>query len=267
MYFVLLECAALLRYLGVRAQIVDFHIPKPAKGKAADAALSSPLVRWVRDYFDYKHSFLHSPLPPGYFGGSGSGSACVAAEASSNSSSSTRSSSCNSSNSSGSSSSSSRSSSTDSSSSRSSDSNGGKALVVSQQQPPALPPLPPLYFQHQGHSRTIVGENLSHLCVVTILTIVNTNIDHISSVKCNLFAGYEQTGSKFSLLLFDPSSSGSKVRVKLEQMSGWQCMVKRGAHTLTHRQYQIVYVAPGGMLQPGTREYENGKELKSTVFH
>ena len=57
------------------------------------------------------------------------------------------------------------------------------------------------------------------------------------------------------------------MRVKLEQMSGWQCMVKRGAHTPTHRQNQIMYIAPGGMLRPGSPEYENGKELKSTVFH
>jgi hypothetical protein len=81
-----------------------------------------------------------------------------------------------------------------------------------------------------------------------------------------MMKGYEQYNSKFSLLLFDPASSGSKLRVKLEQQIGWQCMIKRSAQTLTQGQFQIVYVSPGELLQKGSPAYENGKVLTSTVF-
>lgn len=94
--------------------------------------------------------------------------------------------------------------------------------------------LPPLFFQQHGHSRTIIG--------------------------------YEERGENFYLLLFDPSGSGVKLRSKLEQGTGWQCLVKRGEHTLRHSLYQIVYIAPGSVLVPGDSKYENGKVLTSTVI-
>ena len=80
-----------------------------------------------------------------------------------------------------------------------------------------------------------------------------------------LVIGYEQTSTKFSLLLFDPSSSGRKIRLKLEQQEGWQMMIKRSESTLTQGQFQIVYVSPGEILKSDSLEYESGKELSSTV--
>ena len=83
--------------------------------------------------------------------------------------------------------------------------------------------MPPLYFQHDGHSRTVVG--------------------------------FEDGNEKKSLILFDPASSGSIISARLsEYIDGtshnygtWQRLVKRKVQTLKQKAYQIVYVAPGIM--------------------
>eukprot|EP00053_Salpingoeca_punica_P011135 m.99664 g.99664 ORF g.99664 m.99664 type:complete len:463 (-) comp15594_c0_seq3:132-1520(-) len=75
---------------------------------------------------------------------------------------------------------------------------------------------PPLYFQHQGHSRTIVG------------------IERRSN------------GENF-LLILDPSVPTSDLRAAL-QRGGWERLVKRGLHTLRMKEYQIVFV--NGVLAP-----------------
>lgn len=206
------ECAALLRYLGFRAQIVDFHtkkLSKSQKGTGSTAQLeaeetpsTSPVVRWVKDYFDMRHPFLQSPLPAAYAGCECSANANISSSASA------------------------------STSSTSSSTQQGCVNANGEQAQSST--LPPLYFQHQGHSRTIVG--------------------------------YEQTSTKFSLLLFDPSSSGRKLRLKLEQREGWQMMMKRSAHTLTQGQFQIVYISPGELLKTDSLEYASGRELSSTVY-
>ena len=91
--------------------------------------------------------------------------------------------------------------------------------------------LPPLYFQHDGHSRTIIG--------------------------------LEQVNEKSSLLLFDPSSCGSSLHKHLEDSSlgggsKWATLVKRGVHTLSQTTYQIVYVKPGIMT---AAEREESKQF------
>ena len=83
--------------------------------------------------------------------------------------------------------------------------------------------IPPLYFQHEGHSRTIIG--------------------------------YEQNNDKQSLLLFDPLSCGTKLKTNLQDNRFWQVSVKRGQHTFQDKSYQLVYVPPNaGLLTPEERE-------------
>lgn len=87
---------------------------------------------------------------------------------------------------------------------------------------------PPLYFQHQGHSRTIIG--------------------------------YEVTKAVPSLLVFDPSTSGKNIRSQLLQEHGrWKQLLKRGLHTLRRSAYQIVYIRPGIM---STQERNSSKLIE-----
>ena len=88
--------------------------------------------------------------------------------------------------------------------------------------------IPPLYFQHDGHSRSIIG--------------------------------YEQKDDSQSLLLFDPFSCGSKLKINLQENRYWQTSIKRGIHTLQNKSYQIVYIPPNAEIL--TRE---GREVKKIV--
>ncbi|KAG5175638.1 hypothetical protein JKP88DRAFT_261659 [Tribonema minus] len=84
--------------------------------------------------------------------------------------------------------------------------------------PPEWPPdfRPPLYFQHDGHSRTIVGP-------------------------------------------------GAQLRRALEGGEGWQQMVRRGRAALARkRAYQLVRIRPGLLPPPGSAAAEEWKELRST---
>ncbi len=89
--------------------------------------------------------------------------------------------------------------------------------------------IPPLYFQHEGHSRTIIG--------------------------------YEQRDDSQSLLLFDPLSCGSKLKINLQDNRYWQTSIKRGIHTLQNKSYQIVYIPPNADIL--TREE---KEIKKIII-
>ncbi|KAL9240229.1 hypothetical protein vseg_014473 [Gypsophila vaccaria] len=76
----------------------------------------------------------------------------------------------------------------------------------------------PLYFQHQGHSRTIVGIQVKH----------------------------QKNGVKqYNLLVLDPGHRTEALEKSLRENSGWQKFVKRGLHTLRKPQYQLCYVDPG----------------------
>jgi hypothetical protein len=74
-------------------------------------------------------------------------------------------------------------------------------------------------LQHEGHSRTIVG------------------------IERRL-VGREQR-AEFTLLILDPSTPGSKLAAALANRTGWQRLLKRGAHTLRNQQYQLLFVEPG----------------------
>ncbi|KAK7317051.1 hypothetical protein RJT34_00964 [Clitoria ternatea] len=76
----------------------------------------------------------------------------------------------------------------------------------------------PLYFQHDGHSRTIVGIQVKH----------------------------QQEGLlQYSLLVLDPAHSTTALERSLRQKVGWEKLIKRETHTLKKPQYQLCYVDPG----------------------
>jgi hypothetical protein len=74
--------------------------------------------------------------------------------------------------------------------------------------------IPPVYLQHEGHSRTIVG--------------------------------YERSNEGLSLLVFDPMESGENLKRDLEAGGNrWKRRVKRGLHTFRHSAYQALFIQPG----------------------
>ncbi|GJM89972.1 hypothetical protein PR202_ga06204 [Eleusine coracana subsp. coracana] len=77
----------------------------------------------------------------------------------------------------------------------------------------------PLYFQHQGHSRTIVG---------------------IQKKK-----GHHGSQDQYTLLILDPGHRTADLERTLRSKKGWQSLVKRGVHTLKKPQYQLCYVDCG----------------------
>ncbi|CAM0146342.1 unnamed protein product [Urochloa decumbens] len=76
----------------------------------------------------------------------------------------------------------------------------------------------PLYFQHQGHSRTIVG------------------------IQKKKGRGSQD---QYTLLILDPGHRTADLERTLRSKKGWQSLVKRGVHTLRKPQYQLCYVDSG----------------------
>ncbi|CAJ1970572.1 unnamed protein product [Sphenostylis stenocarpa] len=76
----------------------------------------------------------------------------------------------------------------------------------------------PLYFQHDGHSRTIVGIQVKHQG-----------------------SGIPQ----YNLLVLDPSHRTDALERFLTEKVKWQKLIKRGVHTLKKQRYQLCYVDPG----------------------
>ncbi|XP_039134588.1 zinc finger-containing ubiquitin peptidase 1-like [Dioscorea cayenensis subsp. rotundata] len=77
----------------------------------------------------------------------------------------------------------------------------------------------PLYFQYNGHSRTIIG---------------------IQRHK-----GLRNLQDQYFLLVLDPSERTEDLERSLQASSGWQRLIKRGVHTLRKPQYQLCYVDHG----------------------
>uniref|UniRef100_A0A5B7AG47 Putative zinc finger with UFM1-specific peptidase domain protein n=2 Tax=Davidia involucrata TaxID=16924 RepID=A0A5B7AG47_DAVIN len=76
----------------------------------------------------------------------------------------------------------------------------------------------PLYFQHQGHSRTIVGIQVKH----------------------------QRNGmQQYNLLILDSAHKTTALERSLKENVGWQKLIKRGVHTLKKLQYQLCYIDPG----------------------
>ena len=93
---------------------------------------------------------------------------------------------------------------------------------------------PPLYFQHEGHSRCIVG-------------------------VVRQFAGEREAGAQ--LLVFDPSCHGPALRQALLRGRDWQRRVKRGLHTLRQAKFELLWIegdgAAEGAASPSKDIYSN----------
>lgn len=73
---------------------------------------------------------------------------------------------------------------------------------------------PPLFFQHEGHSRTIVGIELQR-----------------------------QPGKQiYNLLVLDPGQRSAPLEQALRSGTGWERMLKVGLHTLRRSEYQLLFV-------------------------
>nr|GMC58127.1 zinc finger with UFM1-specific peptidase domain protein [Ipomoea batatas] len=91
----------------------------------------------------------------------------------------------------------------------------------------------PLYFQHQGHSRTIVG------------------------IQKKL----QKNGSKqYNLLILDPGHRTKDLAKSLRDNDGWQRLIKRGVHTLRKPLYQLCFIDHGVAFG---EEVEKLKNLQS----
>ena len=81
--------------------------------------------------------------------------------------------------------------------------------------------------------------------------------------------GIDEISTKTSLIVLDPSNSGSLLCKHLQndaanESSGkWQTLVKRGLHTISKKHYQIVYVKPGLMT---TAERNASKNIMGESF-
>ncbi|KAK6947173.1 Peptidase C78, ubiquitin fold modifier-specific peptidase 1/ 2 [Dillenia turbinata] len=94
----------------------------------------------------------------------------------------------------------------------------------------------PLYFQHDGHSRTIVGIQLKQ--------------------QLN---GMQQA----NLLVLDPSHDTEVLERSLNENFGWQKLLKRGFHAFRKQAYQLCYIQPG--VAHGD-ELEQLKTIKSELW-
>jgi len=95
----------------------------------------------------------------------------------------------------------------------------------------------PLYFQHRGHSRTIVG------------------IERCRKEGSNKEEDY--------LIVLDPSQRTCDIITALQRKQGWEELVKRGMHTLNQSEYQLCYIDPGIAKED---ELESLKTLSSVRY-
>lgn len=93
----------------------------------------------------------------------------------------------------------------------------------------------PLYFQHDGHSRTIVGIQAK---------------PHKNGMQ------------QYNLLILDPGEKTRALEKSLRENSGWQKLIKRGVHTLKKPEYQLCFIDPG--IACG-KELEELKTLHSVL--
>jgi len=95
---------------------------------------------------------------------------------------------------------------------------------------------PPLYFQHEGHSRTIVGIE-----------------KHIGT-----------WGESYNLLLLDPVVPTRVMVEALQNRHGWKRLIKRPVYSLVKPLYQLMMVEDG-LVQPADRE--QWKRMMATEVH
>ncbi|KAE8710723.1 SUMO-conjugating enzyme SCE1-like [Hibiscus syriacus] len=111
-----------------------------------------------------------------------------------------------------------------------------KGLTVSSSSQVVVSDRAPLYFQHDGHSRTIIGIQVKN----------------------------QQNGMRqFNLLILDPAERTFSLERTLKINAGWQKLIKRGVHTIKKPQYQLCYIDPG--IASG-EELEELKTINSMFF-
>lgn len=108
--------------------------------------------------------------------------------------------------------------------------------------------LPPVYCQHQGHSRTIVGVQYSAPVSPTMTTkksgASNDSITHAATVSTATEKQLEQ------LLVFNPSSDATLARDSLVQGTlRWRPQICKNLNSFQKDSYQLVYIAPGIMTE------------------
>lgn len=111
------------------------------------------------------------------------------------------------------------------------------ADVGHSERPSNLSSRSPLYFQHRGHSRTIVG------------------IERCKKDGSNKEEDY--------LIVLDPSQRTRDIVTALQRQQGWEELVKRGMHSLNQAEYQLCYIDPG--IAKG-EELESLKTLSSVRY-
>ncbi|GLT41577.1 hypothetical protein SLA2020_156300 [Shorea laevis] len=111
-----------------------------------------------------------------------------------------------------------------------------KGLKISNSSPVIVSDRTPLYFQHDGHSRTIVGIQVKH---------------------------QHNRMQQFSLLILDPGHRTAALERSLKENFEWKTHLKRGVHTLRKRQYQLCYIDPG---IAGEEEMEQLKTIDSVFI-
>jgi hypothetical protein len=91
----------------------------------------------------------------------------------------------------------------------------------------------PLYFQHKGHSRTVVGIQRKQQILAADSSASNISNSSSSSAQEDF------------ILVLDPSEMTQDIVKCLSAQTGWQNLLKRSMQTLRHPEYQLCYVEPG----------------------
>ncbi len=105
-----------------------------------------------------------------------------------------------------------------------------------------------LYFQHKGHSRTVVGIQRKQQILAANLSGSNSS---------------SSSAQEDFILILDPSQRTQDIVKCLQAKTGWQKLLKRSMQTLRHPEYQLCYVEPGIVYG---EEHENLKLLSSVHY-
>ena len=127
---------------------------------------------------------------------------------------------------------------------------------------------PPLYLQHEGHSRTVVGierrvdgvrtKNITWNLLIWDPLKQGTQLRRAFSMESTTIASACGRASQ------PTNSCSAYARAGSEQVGGtWESMVKRGVHTLKSSQYQVLYVPPQVIPAP---DHQPCKQFKGVAY-
>ncbi len=108
-----------------------------------------------------------------------------------------------------------------------------------------------LYFQHKGHSCTVVGIQRKQQILAADSSASNISNSSSSSAQEDF------------ILVLDPSEMTRDIVKCLSAQTGWQKLLKRSTQTLRHPEYQLCYVEPGIVYGEG---HKNLKLLSSVHY-